>query len=429
MPIPKPARGLSPRVRGSRRIPDVPPDLRGPIPAGAGEPRPVPRAARRGAAYPRGCGGASPPTSPETSCRGLSPRVRGSRTGKNCERIRDRPIPAGAGEPGPGSISVQHPPAYPRGCGGATRLSVETVLARGLSPRVRGSPRLPDARGRGQRPIPAGAGEPAVAASERHLTAAYPRGCGGAGMAAIVATPSKGLSPRVRGSPSPDAAHPLLQRPIPAGAGEPPLDSHGIAPPAAYPRGCGGALPLLTALLPQRGLSPRVRGSHFPHYRPTDRGGPIPAGAGEPVVRCRRAGGRMAYPRGCGGAVTPLPVGAGVDGLSPRVRGSRHRGWRGHQGWRPIPAGAGEPIGTRRTISARRAYPRGCGGARLRGMWSQAGMGLSPRVRGSLAAVDLRRLTRWPIPAGAGEPSATSSGLSATRAYPRGCGGASRSCW
>ena len=89
-----------------------------------------------------------------------------------------------------------------------------------------------------------------------------------------------------------------------------------------YPRGCGGARGRAGMACLYRGLSPRVRGS--PHARQicAQRGGSIPAGAGEPGDFRQEKGKGRVYPRGCGGAGVALAAIAAAWGLSPRVRGS-----------------------------------------------------------------------------------------------------------
>ena len=70
-------------------------------------------------------------------------------------------------------------------------------------------------------------------------------------------------------------------------------------------------------------------------------------------------------------------------GLSPRVRGSLDQRETGQAVAGSIPAGAGEPISSRLVIVILRVYPRGCGGAGQRLASRVLIMGLSPRVRGS----------------------------------------------
>ena len=171
----------------------------------------------------------------------------------------------------------------------------------------------------------------------------YPRVCGGAKWSTTGIGTRSGLSPRVRGSLNPLTLGPPSDGSIPACAGEPPVQAVLSKRVRVYPRVCGGALAQHRFVLPARGLSPRVRGSHL--YVGLQRWGhgSIPACAGEPEmdVWCLRR--PMVYPRVCGGAMKSKlsdPVG---EGLSPRVRGSHL--YVGLQRWGhgSIPACAGEP--------------------------------------------------------------------------------------
>ena len=94
--------------------------------------------------------------------------------------VRLGSIPAGAGEPARETPRFRLAWVYPRGCGGAQNRSVAATSCRGLSPRVRGSPFqiFPDRVKRGS--IPAGAGEPRCRIFCRPCERVYPRGCGGA---------------------------------------------------------------------------------------------------------------------------------------------------------------------------------------------------------------------------------------------------------
>ena len=72
-------------------------------------------------------------------------------------------------------------PVYPRACGGTVEAPPSYAYIPGLSPRVRGNLQVIHADEVRNRSIPARAGEPAVGGSERHtqLTSVYPRACGG----------------------------------------------------------------------------------------------------------------------------------------------------------------------------------------------------------------------------------------------------------
>ncbi len=272
-------------------------------------------------------------------------------------------------------------------------------------------------------PIPAGAGEPSSRSRVSGSWRAYPRGCGGTRPSWRLPTPPPGLSPRVRGNPQAPRAGRGVEGPIPAGAGEPARDVRTWWRGRAYPRGCGGTVVSLGLSFTAQGLSPRVRGNHAGIVVDPVTGGPIPAGAGEPLPTSRRGSRPRAYPRGCGGT-DAVPVSLDDTlGLSPRVRGNREGSNPSTLASGPIPAGAGEPAWRARRGRIGRAYPRGCGGTRMRHQRRCRCGGLSPRVRGNHGAAALPLPVSGPIPAGAGEPPAARHWTTYHGAYPRGCGG------
>ena len=174
---------------------------------------------------------------------------------------------------------------------------------------------------------------------------------------------TRGLSPRVRGSP-PELPPPQSESgSIPACAGEPSARPSAPAPERVYPRVCGGAFPATVRSADESGLSPRVRGSHVPGVRHDRVQGSIPACAGEPRPPAPPDSGSRVYPRVCGGAVQFPFVGIGDRGLSPRVRGSRLFAGDQLVEAGSIPACAGEPRSRRRLRSPSAVYPRVCGGA------------------------------------------------------------------
>ena len=75
----------------------------GPIPANAGEPARNARKRPRLRAYPRECGGTVTGENAQLGDDGLSPRMRGNRTGQLVQHAIQGPIPANAGEPWPAS--------------------------------------------------------------------------------------------------------------------------------------------------------------------------------------------------------------------------------------------------------------------------------------------------------------------------------------
>ena len=193
--------GLSPRVRGSRVVATASRVRIRSIPACAGEPRTeiVTQSAVR--VYPRVCGGARSSRRISSRGLGLSPRVRGSRAGRGQGHIRPGSIPACAGEPKAEPRLTAIAGVYPRVCGGAHHRPPPMMMLPGLSPRVRGSHGRPPPRAVYPGSIPACAGEPARTAAAAIRIRVYPRVCGGAAGIGRPWRYPRGLSPRVRGSP------------------------------------------------------------------------------------------------------------------------------------------------------------------------------------------------------------------------------------
>ena len=240
--------------------------------------------------------------------------------------------------------------------------SAETLKV-GLSPRVRGNPRLGLCGQPAVGSIPACAGEPGADRPKRMATGVYPRVCGGTAASQWRQTRASGLSPRVRGNRLLLLVELVEQRSIPACAGEP-VDI--LLRPyifEVYPRVCGGT----GCALPMPGWTTRS----------------IPACAGEPNAKRFAATDGGVYPRVCGG--TPRTHGASEtgSGLSPRVRGNHGKGGGDRSPSRSIPACAGEPPHLRLPRPARPVYPRVCGGTVSGRARSSRRGGLSPRVRGN----------------------------------------------
>ncbi len=216
-----PLTGLSPRVRGSHPLRMRQNPAHRSIPACAGEPRRRLSAYSPTTVYPRVCGGAASAQLWLGPARGLSPRVRGSRHHVDRRRRGSRSIPACAGEPGKSRLETRFSWVYPRVCGGASRRFWHGWHRDGLSPRVRGSLPMRMRWDANPRSIPACAGEPVVYGHPSVLYGVYPRVCGGAGWELLGVSLCRGLSPRVRGSLGLDLAALERDRSIPACAGEP----------------------------------------------------------------------------------------------------------------------------------------------------------------------------------------------------------------
>ena len=139
MMSPNPISGLSPRVRGNRKgIADADGRARS-IPASAGEPSLKNATSENHKVYPRECGGTPEVCNEEFGYVGLSPRVRGNPTDEEEVMATYRSIPASAGEPYQACSNWRGSAVYPRECGG-TVSSIRLIShLLGLSPRVRGN--------------------------------------------------------------------------------------------------------------------------------------------------------------------------------------------------------------------------------------------------------------------------------------------------
>ena len=192
--------GLSPQVRGSHRASVATEAVRRSIPAGAGKPAGRWRGGSGSWVYPRRCGEAISSPLPANSFKGLSPQVRGSRRLPAAPRRARGSIPAGAAKPRcrrnrPSSCRV-----YPRRCGEAAVPYAAPASHPGLSPQVRGSLAVSSAVRTRAGSIPAGAGKPARARTAARRPRVYPRRCGEADGAQAALHGQTGLSPQVRGS-------------------------------------------------------------------------------------------------------------------------------------------------------------------------------------------------------------------------------------
>ena len=186
-------------------------------------------------------GGTASETLLRSSATGLSPRGRGNHDAVDLDRGADRSIPAWAGEPSRPRVSCGNNRVYPRVGGGTdtkdradqfhnglSRVGGGTwkdkasdILLMGLSPRGRGN--LPWALVQLARhgSIPAWAGEPRFSHAQHKRERVYPRVGGGTSRGFGGTSQTHGLSPRGRGNRQHRAHHQLLQRSIPAWAGEP----------------------------------------------------------------------------------------------------------------------------------------------------------------------------------------------------------------
>ena len=273
------------------------------------------------------------------------------------------------------------------------------------------------------RSIPACAGEPQDYPAFLQQRQVYPRVCGGTRLPQFPDGFVQGLSPRVRGNHYPGRGACLSLRSIPACAGEPGGELGHIENHAVYPRVCGGTERMAVRLQAMRGLSPRVRGNRPAAGAGVLRLRSIPACAGEPPSATNWHSSLQVYPRVCGGTTPPDTSSKAIEGLSPRVRGNRASSRLCSTGLRSIPACAGEPGQLPLVLNRAEVYPRVCGGTVARRREQGSGRGLSPRVRGNPDVYIIAVHIGRSIPACAGEPRLSTMPAWSLWVYPRVCGG------
>ena len=193
----------------------------GSIPAHTGEPRLQPRRHALEGVYPRAYGGTSSSRATLSAARGLSPRIRGNRSCRNCSPAPPGSIPAHTGEPHNDTNAAVSLGVYPRAYGGTIAVRLEPPRGQGLSPRIRGNPenRLEQFDADGS--IPAHTGEPRAPRFAAPGRWVYPRAYGGTARAPLRCSRAMGLSPRIRGNHEVRAWQALRHGSIPAHTGEP----------------------------------------------------------------------------------------------------------------------------------------------------------------------------------------------------------------
>ena len=369
------------------------------------------------------CGGTLEKEYPAHPELGLSPRVRGNLPSISTVSRMVRSIPACAGEPTDLTRLLGWGMVYPRVCGGTYQLVWASPPCQGLSPRVRGNRYLGAPNGVIDRSIPACAGEPDSGGVGVKVVQVYPRVCGGTHLDGEGDDAPLGLSPRVRGNQGAALPKDSAARSIPACAGEPGYDYLPMDSDRVYPRVCGGTSLGCPECLRRRGLSPRVRGNLSQKEAAAMLGGSIPACAGEPNLQSVREGALTVYPRVCGGTILRLCRREKQKGLSPRVRGNHDYNPDAQSPAGSIPACAGEPRPPPGIAPGGGVYPRVCGGTYPDRDGGEGTKGLSPRVRGNRFAAGVGKRREGSIPACAGEPAGWNCEIRYGRVYPRVCGG------
>ena len=230
---------------------------------------------------------------------------------------------------------------------------------------------------------------------------------------------------------------------IPACAGNSSRNTSATAPRPVHPRVCGELPAVLAEYLAATGSSPRVRGTraYFEQETIVDRF--IPACAGNSAEGWAAGGHQPVHPRVCGELGPPrgeewcvnrfIPACAGnslnlpafmsrTNGSSPRVRGTRTRrsSTRGRRRFIPACAGNSRPPAVLSPSPS--VHPRVCGELGGFGEGGSRNAGSSPRVRGTRSAGRVLIPVCRFIPACAGNSSKPNRPRRPPPVHPRVCG-------
>ena len=152
------------------------------------------------AVHPRACGERFTRALNISISAGSSPRLRGTDPQGSIQRHAGRfiPAPAGNGNANPPDYNIFT--VHPRACGERLRNDYWCKGLSGSSPRLRGTVPAKDDHSCVPRFIPAPAGNGYVAGREGVCPAVHPRACGERVLAAIACDVARGSSPRLRGT-------------------------------------------------------------------------------------------------------------------------------------------------------------------------------------------------------------------------------------
>ena len=192
-----------------------------------------------------------------------------------------------------------------------------------------------------------------------------------------------GSSPPVRGTPGRSGGARRGDRFIPARAGNTICNYLRVVSPAVHPRPCGEHSVQIGGFFAGDGSSPPVRGTRVAVGRAAHVRRFIPARAGNTLPSSSLSLLESVHPRPCGEHPRSLQRSTAFIGSSPPVRGTLYRPHLRGSDERFIPARAGNtsPIFQRRC--ARAVHPRPCGEHTEGLSGSSTPIGSSPPVRGT----------------------------------------------
>ncbi len=231
----------------------------------------------------------------------------------------------------------------------------------GSSPRLRGTLRVRAIQPRHPRFIPAPAGNTLAPLPSPCLVPVHPRACGEHEQRRLTRGPGFGSSPRLRGTRGGHQSLNLPRRFIPAPAGNTKHHTQPTELPPVHPRACGEHSMIWPASVSLAGSSPRLRGTQPKPHHLGRRHRFIPAPAGNTSRHAFGSRVTPVHPRACGEHLAAFCNAHGIDGSSPRLRGTHHRHHRLAWIWRFIPAPAGNTPLPLQAKNNTPVHPRACG--------------------------------------------------------------------
>ncbi len=282
----------------------------------------IPIAARNAAVYPRWRGEHDKSLTKNNSTPGLSPLARGTHHYFGKSVIKNRFIPAGAGNTYRSNGRNTEFSVYPRWRGEHSTTENLYESNSGLSPLARGTLAKQTSGYAWCRFIPAGAGNTKFILINTAFVSVYPRWRGEHFTTIGGHATAHGLSPLARGTQIWGAPLMKSKRFIPAGAGNTAADSRAGHHRPVYPRWRGEHQLSDVSLAWRHGLSPLARGTPVHIRFLVARSRFIPAGAGNtdqiPVPQSTPS----VYPRWRGEHLLIKWRARCVYGLSPLARGT-----------------------------------------------------------------------------------------------------------
>ena len=315
--------GSSPLARGTPAPVSVKVVRQRFIPAGAGNTGEIQNSTWSHAVHPRWRGEHRAPMVRVVKNNGSSPLARGTlpRAGRLLSFWRF--IPAGAGNTMCRCSSMSGMPVHPRWRGEHCSTLAIIIDRRGSSPLARGTLRAEADRVRHHRFIPAGAGNTALAPLPSRSKPVHPRWRGEHDCPPYARRRSRGSSPLARGTPIGPSPYFSESRFIPAGAGNTGQDQAGKMGPSVHPRWRGEHPVVLADEGVGRGSSPLARGTRGQQVLDFLDRRFIPAGAGNTSPQHKTVRRQSVHPRWRGEHVRIGTDSDGYAGSSPLARGTR----------------------------------------------------------------------------------------------------------